>query len=415
MKFGKINSLGKVSKTDFLLKMWPAGLVRLIPSAGFIFLTSFMNYNYSAEESSTFISAVSTTLFCVIIMQFGIENYIIRKIASQSENYRWQTAYLLSLLVCFTLMFPFAMAGIIKMESLYLTIGLFLISTFSAEAKGSSRPALGSFLELGSLFFYFALFLCANVYLEISRRPVLELFLFFTVASAVLLTPIRFITTLGNSGTWVIEKPIHSSFDIEERFTLFVFSLQIYLVQWGVISAWGAYFSHEDFVIISILYKCSFVMLFFSTLINTVYSPAFARLWSNGEIQSFSNLYRTTKKAGIVLVAISAPAYLVYFLTHDYWFPYNNDLNILFLSFIVVSSISLVYGSTNYCMMMSGHSKALNLISLLATSVGMFLMAVAMQSGRLYEGVYVFSASLVIKFLLLDHYLRSKVGKSIGG
>ena len=382
------------------LTLFSTALARVIPSVGFLLLVWYLRRSYPEEFNVLFIDSIANLILLSVFVRFGIDNYSIKAIANKHLEYDKKSNLVLSG-IFYSLI---AAAGSAKYnQGLYFYLALGLISltfVFSAELKANQRPVNGTLLEIGSSFFYLFLILtfasCMGV--NVPQDGIVPL---YTAVLAMMTLPF-FRSVLLNNG------PKKNALDsiknnLSERASFFILSLNAFMVQWGVFLFWSRYFGADEFVIVSFYYKLSLSVLFFSLVINTVYAPRFSKLWGDRNKRDFYSLYAKTKIAGLFFSVLSW-GFLVILAENSLRFLgfYNEDLISFFYIFSGYASVSIVFGSSNYCLMMLGMASRLNIVNMGALVFGFAVMWVLMSGGSLLLGVTAFLASLAIKFIALD-------------
>jgi len=388
MKEPHMQEVARGTVLAFILKVFGAGL-----AFGFNVAVARI---LGAEGAGLYFLALSITTICSVIGRVGLDNAMLRFIASHTANNEWgkiNAVYALGMKIAVIvsgtmtiivyILSPYIAHALFNKPELdeplrYMSLSILPFSLINVQAE--SLKALKSvskaiFLQSISL----PLISSMLLYLFISKFSVEDIIVIYVFATLISL----FIGIYYWSKSTVHNNTSTFEFSIlwSSCKHLFVVSLvQRGVLPWAPILLLGFWLTSEEVGVYSIATRVVALVSFLLVAINSVLAPKFSFLYSKGEIQSLSSVAR---KAAFFITIISSPIFCMIIFYGDYvlsMFGNEFERGVTVLIILAIGQLANVLcGSVGYLLMMSGNEMVFRNINIIMAFFQISIMFVTIS------------------------------------
>lgn len=367
-------------------------LSRIYGALATFLVNVFIAQQLTTDDAGAFFFALTILFGGALATRFGIDNLLLKEVSVKSDNNEEITSdissglflsLLLGLLVC--LIIYVGTIGSAKFELLevrtitsiqilaIVVIPYASIWIFSGIYKGFKRPVLANIIEAGvlpSIFLITAnlvVFYTGSISLEQSLFClILAILSAFTINASLLkkraLLNISKIQRVVIDGYFKKGKP------------LAIAALSDYFVMWASLIILGFYASSTDISYYSVAQRMAILISFVLIVVNSIYAPKYAVLWSKGDIKG---LNENARYSATFMMIIALPAFLLcLFFPQQLLLIFGTDYqqaDSLLMILAFAQFINVFTGSNGYILMMTGHEREFRNIALLSAVLTVIL------------------------------------------
>lgn len=416
-----MREVAKGTVLSFILKVLGAGL-------SFIFNIGIARL-FGAEGSGIYFMALSITSICSVVGRVGLDNTLLKFIATFATHADWGRAravYALSMKVSIavssaitTLIFLLApwIAEYVfgkpeltePLRWMSLSIMPFAILNLQAESmKGLKRIKDAMYIQGIAL----PLVTLISIYPISKYSDITGLSIAYSICTMIVAL---YGAVLWKSAT-AHHTPSGATFQLSELWAsakpLFITSVMNRgLMPWAPILLLGIWVGNEQVGIYSAATRVSLLISFMLLTINNVVAPKFAELYAKRDMVA---LGQTARRSSALLTALVSPLFIFLFVARDFVMgifgpEFAQGGNLLAL-LLVGQFINVYCGSVGYLLMMSGNERIYRDITIGSSILQLILIAVL---APLYGAVGVAIASsfaLIVMNLFSVYATRKRLG-----
>lgn len=410
-----------------LYKVLSTGSIRFFIALGSILFTSLIPVFFSLKELGEFTIALSIVLGLSLLARFGFGKYILR-VAGENGDKRDPTirelisvslvVFFLSLIILVAIgllqnLTHFAFLQTRSFDVLkYSILPLSLNYVFSRYLNGIGSPEWSPLFEPGAPSAF-----CALIFVFISFG-ILEgfdsvLYAWTTLVYVCFFFSLIYLIIKRVSGIKIktIKETLSNNFN--ELKNYFLSGLSSYILTMGIYPIMGLSLSESQVGFFRLCERFIGFLNFILVIINSIYAPKFASLWSKGERKGVWQTYVESLKLGWLLCVPAA--ILIYFFGDDILTNYFDvdfaliESTWVFNILLFATFVNVFFGGVVMLLDMTKHHRIAKNISFTTAGLGILLFFLFSK----YFGLLGTAVAYLIVMLLLNilsyFYARSKI------
>jgi O-antigen/teichoic acid export membrane protein len=371
-------------------------LSRIYGALANLLVNVFVAQQLTTDDAGAFFFALTILLGGAMATRFGIDNLLLKEVSVKSDRNEdlktdISSALFLSVILGFIVSLIIyvgtissAMFDLLDVQTIQsiqflslVIIPFASIIIFSGIYKGFRKPVVANIIEAGVMP---SIFLIAANFIVFYNGSINLLEILKCLIFAILSTFALNIFLLNKRSlldVYNIQKVVVKNYFNNGK-PLAIVALSDYFVMWASLIILGLYASSTDISYYSIAQRMAILISFVLIVMNSIYAPKYAVLWSKGDTTGLNENARSSSTFMMVLaipallVCLIYPQQLLLIFGEDYQ---QADSLLMILAF--AQFINVFTGSNGYILMMTGHEREFRniiLFSAIITIISSFLL-----------------------------------------